>query len=159
MRRFMSALSSAAVLLLLALPAHGQDFRTGLDTFISGGYETALGVWTPLAEAGDVDAQFGLGDLYEGGYGVAPDLAEALRWYRMAAEQGDEDAQLTVGLRYYAGEGVAQDYVQAHMWFDLAAAQGQVDAANFMKIAAYLITPEDVSAARRMAREWWEAHQ
>src|SRR5256885_6446458 len=46
-----------------------------------------------LAEQGDATAQSRLAGLYERGAGVAPDVAEAARWYRQAAEGGDPIAQ------------------------------------------------------------------
>ena len=39
-----------ATMLLLALPAYGQDFQTGLDAANRGDYATALREWRPLAE-------------------------------------------------------------------------------------------------------------
>ena len=46
-----------------------------------------------LAEQGDADAQFFMGFVYEYGYGVLQDDAEAVKWYRLAAERGDEHAK------------------------------------------------------------------
>ena len=43
-----------------------------------------------LPDAGDkffVPAMFSLGRAYESGLGTAPDLTEAVRWYRLAAAQ------------------------------------------------------------------------
>ena len=40
------------------------------------------------ANAGDADAQFSLGYMYETGEGVPQDAVEAVAWYRRAAEQG-----------------------------------------------------------------------
>jgi hypothetical protein len=44
------------------------------------------------AQQGDAIAQVNLGIIYEKGYGVPQDRAEALNWYRKAAEQGHVDA-------------------------------------------------------------------
>lgn len=44
-----------AVLLALALPPYGQDFRKGLDAANSDDYATALRKWRPLAEQGFAD--------------------------------------------------------------------------------------------------------
>ena len=40
------------------------------------------------AEQGHVDSQFILGLMYDNGYGVPEDYAEAVRWFRKSAEQG-----------------------------------------------------------------------
>jgi len=48
------------------------------------------------AAAGDRDAQYGLGQCYEEGAGVAPDLRKALYWYTKAATLGSENAESAV---------------------------------------------------------------
>lgn len=44
-------------------------------------------------EAGDVDAMFNLGAMYEGAQGVLQDLELALQWYHRAGAAGHEGAQ------------------------------------------------------------------
>ena len=51
----------AAVLSLAFTPLAAQDFQKGLAAYQAGDYAAALQEWTPLAEAGDADAQFNLG--------------------------------------------------------------------------------------------------
>lgn len=89
-------------------------------------YEKAARLFLPLAEHGDVLAQFKLGMLHEKGLGVRQDYKEAVRWYRLAAAQGDTDAQLTLGGIYALGLGIRQDYKEAVKWYRLAAEQGDV---------------------------------
>ena len=48
----------------LAAPAWA-DYQAGMDAYNSGNYATALREWRPLAEQGDLRAQFRLGSLYE----------------------------------------------------------------------------------------------
>ena len=80
-----------------------------------------------------------------------------MRWYRLAAEQGDASAQFNLGVTY--DNGVAQDYVQAHMWFNLAASQrGSPFYVSSRDSVANLMTPDDISEAQRLAREWDAAH-
>ncbi len=50
-----------------------------------------------LAEKGDADAQFKLGNLYSDGDGVPQDDEKAVAWYLQSAEQGHADAQLSMG--------------------------------------------------------------
>lgn len=195
MHRFMSALSSAVVLLALALPVHGQDLQKGLDAANRGDYATALREWRPLADAGDAEAPLHLGFLYGRGAGVPQDDAEAVRWYRLAAERGNAAGQSVLGIMYAQGTGVAQDdaeavrwfrlaaeqgYAQAQfmlagmyakgkgvlqdsvltlMWLNLAAAGGNKAAATARDVVAGGLTPADIAEARRLAREWQEAHQ
>ncbi len=140
------------------------------------------------AEQGDAWAQYNLGVMYTGGEGVPQDDAEAVRWYRLAAEQGHADAQSELGVSYRIGEGVPQDYVQAHMWLNLAASRmtGEIqetavrvgdphdprpldkqirgrraalDLTNtYLRLVADELTPDDLSDAQRLAREWDAAH-
>lgn len=117
-----------ATMLLLALPAYGQDLEKGLDAYDSGDYETALRELRPLAEAGDAEAQYNLGAMYARGWGVAQDYAEGVRWWRLAAEQGHAVSQYFLGLQYATGTGVAQNDVEAVRWWRLAAEQDHAGA-------------------------------
>ena len=114
--------------LFLGLPSYSSDFDKGLTAYKNGDYATALKEWKPLAEEGDVDAQYNLGVLYDNGDGVPQDYKEAVRWYKLAAEQGVAEAQFNLGNMYYDGQGVSVDYKEAVRWFTLAAEQGDVDA-------------------------------
>ena len=80
------------------------------------------------AEQGDAEAQFTLAGKYAKGDRVAEDLAQALRWGRLAAEQGHVSAQLSLGFMYAKGLGTPQDYGEALHWFRLSAEQGNADA-------------------------------
>ncbi len=114
----------------------------------------ALAVICWLALAGPASAGFDEGvAAYDRG-----DYETALREFRPLAEQGNADAQNALGWMYYIGWGVLQDYVQAHMLYNLAAAQGDKAAAKNRDIVATKMTPDDVSKAQRMAREWLSKH-
>jgi TPR repeat protein len=104
----------------------------GYQSYLKGDYEAAYREWLPLAELGDVEAQFNLGVLYDEGAGVEQDLAIAADWYRKAAEQGFIDAQTNLGVMYYYGQGVTRDYQKAAEWFRLAAAQGDTEASGYL---------------------------
>jgi len=51
-----------------------------------------------LAEKGDPKAQFRMALAYQKGRGVAPDMEEAVRWYRLAAAKGHAASQNNLGL-------------------------------------------------------------
>jgi len=117
------------ILLNLSLtPAIAADNQKGLDAYLNGDYAKAMREWRPLAEQGDVSAQYNLGLLYEIGLGVVQDTVEAVKWYRRAAEQGDASAQYNLGVIYDEGHGVPQDYTKAVKWYKLAAEQGDASA-------------------------------
>jgi hypothetical protein len=65
------------------------------------------------AEAGDADAQYNLGAMYDFGQGVEQDFKEAVKWYRKAADQGLAEAQFNLGMMYDQGQGVEQDFKEA----------------------------------------------
>ncbi|MXZ50206.1 MAG: sel1 repeat family protein, partial [Rhodobacteraceae bacterium] len=68
--------------------ASTQDINVGVEAYKRGDYETALREWHPLAEQGEVEAQFILGLMYGNGEGVPQDYGEAEKWWRLSAEQG-----------------------------------------------------------------------
>ena len=112
-------------LLFLTLgTAWGGVLEDGLAAFDRKDYATALRLWRPLAEQGDVQAQSRLGVMYILGRGVLQDYKEAVKWYRLAAEQGDAHAQFALGSLYARGDGIARNYSESVKWYKLAAAQG-----------------------------------
>ena len=82
-----------ALLMTLSSPLVAQDFQKGLAAAAAGDFVTALKEWKPLALAGDTNAQYNLGLMYNNGDGVPQDYKEAVKWYRLAAEQGYAKAQ------------------------------------------------------------------
>ncbi len=108
----------------VALPARA-DFATGAAAYDKGDYAAALAEWTAMANAGDARSQLGLGVLYESGRGLpAPDLPQAVTWYRAAAAQGSASAQNNLGLLYATGRGVPLNPVMAGELWHVAAAAG-----------------------------------
>lgn len=96
----------AAALLLLAGPVllagpAAADVKAGVDAWAKGEFTKAVAEWSPLAQAGDPDAQFNLGQAYKLGRGVPLDLAMAQSWYRKAATQGHAQAEDALGLTLF----------------------------------------------------------
>jgi Sel1 repeat-containing protein len=85
------------------------------------------------AEAGDARAQFLLGLAYEFAYaGLTKDLAEALRWNKLAAQHGIGLVETWVGDFYYDGLGVAMDYAEALSWYHRASERGHAQASRYI---------------------------
>jgi hypothetical protein len=131
----------------------------GLAAYDRGDFATAMRLWRPLAEQGNVTAQYNLGVMYAKGRGVPQDDAEAVKWYRLAAEQGNVTAQYNLGVMYAKGRGVPQDYVQAYVWFDLAAsrysaseAEDRDEAVHNRDVAASKMTPAQLAEAVKWYR-------
>ncbi len=79
-------LALSIALLAAAAPPARADFAAGAAAYDKGDYAAALAEWTAMANAGDARSQHGLGVLYESGRGLpAPDLPQAVAWYRAAA--------------------------------------------------------------------------
>ncbi|MEM7582608.1 MAG: caspase family protein [Acidobacteriota bacterium] len=103
---------------------------TAADCRIQGGeytepdqvnYRTSLEVWLPQAKAGDAEAQYYVGQIFEKGLGTTADYASAAEWYRKAAEQSYAAAQTSLGYLYEEGLGVTRDEVEALNWYRKAA--------------------------------------
>lgn len=106
----------------------------GYQSYLKGDYRAAYEEWLPLAELGDIEAQYNIGVMYDEGAGRPQDLALAAAWYRKAAQQGFMDAQTNLGMMYYHGQGVGQDRDEAAKWFRLAADQGDKEASGYLQI-------------------------
>ncbi|MBL6934976.1 MAG: sel1 repeat family protein [Alphaproteobacteria bacterium] len=128
--------------------------RAGYKAFTQGDFDTALREWKPLAEKGNPVAQTLLGLMYSSGDGVSQNHAEAVKWYLRAANQGVPDAQYNLGYMYSMGKGAPQDNIHAHMWSILAADKGNEEAVRLRDVTAEFMSVEEISRAKRLAREW-----
>ena len=143
-----------AALVILALPVRAADFDKGMAAAQAGDFATALAEWKPLAEAGEARAQFNMAVLYDNGYGVEVDLAEAMKWFRLAAEQGLATAQYNLGYMYAAGHGVERDVTEAAKWYWLAAEQG-MPVAQY-NLATLFLSPRSMPQDLINAYMWLE---
>jgi TPR repeat protein len=84
-----------------AAPLSAQSVRAGIEAWQHADYEGAVRIWRPLAEKGDADAAFTLGQAYRLGRGVPTNLAAAATWFGRAAAKGHLDAQTTLGLMLF----------------------------------------------------------
>lgn len=105
-----------------------ESFTLGQRAFNRQDYETALSHWRPLAESGHAEAQYGLGFMYETGWGVQRAASEALEWYRKSAEQGYAKAQYNLGMMFLVGNGVPTDESMGLFWIQSAADQNDLRA-------------------------------
>ena len=118
----------ASGIAFVAAATEGRGYNDGEAAFVRGDFTAALQIWRPLADAGDAKAQFGLGNPYLRGGGVARDLTQSTRWYRLSAEQGFAPAQFNLGNAYFSGRGVSRDNALAVEWWRRAAIQGLASA-------------------------------
>ncbi|MBI3570513.1 MAG: sel1 repeat family protein, partial [Gammaproteobacteria bacterium] len=102
-------------------PPAVDKFQSGTSAFDAGHYAKARELWLPLAEAGDVRAQYAIGRLYEKGKGVERNFAQAFVWYRKAAEKGHADSEYRLAVGYAYGLGIQKDEGEALSWLRKAA--------------------------------------
>src|SRR5947207_8110338 len=77
-------------------------------------------------ELGSVNAQRQLGVMYATGDWSGPkDLAEAVRWYRLAAEKGNAESQYDLGFMLLLGEGGPKNIEDGLMWLERAVELGE----------------------------------
>jgi uncharacterized protein len=91
-------LVALALLGVAASPLSAQNVRAGIEAWQRADYSAAVAIWRPLAEKGDADAAFNLGQAYRLGRGVPTNVAAATIWFQRAAAKGHVDAETTLGL-------------------------------------------------------------
>ena len=114
-------LVAAAMIGVLSAPAPAQSVKAGIEAWQKADYSGAVSIWRPLADAGDADAQFNLGQAYRLGRGVPIDLSVAKVFFERAARSGHLDASTTLGLLLFQNGEQAQGL----KWLRQAADQGE----------------------------------
>ena len=115
------ASSTIATRSVAATAPAGADVKSGVDAWAKGDFARAVGVWRPLAIAGDPDAQFNLAQAYKLGRGVPLDLTLAESWFRKAAMQGHVQAEDNYGLALFQ----SGKKTEALPWLEKSAVRGE----------------------------------
>jgi TPR repeat protein len=97
-------------------------------TAVAAGDKIDLEALTKKAQAGDPQAQYDLGMVYQMGDEVSGNLETAFGWYLKAANQGHAEAQFTAGQCYFYGDGIAKDEALGAKWYYEAAMQDHTQA-------------------------------
>lgn len=141
--------AAAAAVMVAASPA-GADVRAGIEAWRAGNYEAAVREWRPLADAGDRDAQFNLGQAYKLGRGVTMDLTQAQGWYERAARQGHAQAESALGLLLFQTD----QRERAMPWIRRAAERGDPRAQYVLGTAHFNgdLVPQDWPRAYALLR-------
>lgn len=105
------------------------------------------------ATAGEIAAQFLLGQIYCEGRGVALDAVEGLHWYRLAANSGIPAAMNMVGRCHELGVGTEADPVLAAVWYRKAANAGLHW--GMYNLANLLATGRGIELSRSEALAWY----
>jgi uncharacterized protein len=142
-------------------PEPSVDFETAKAAFTKFDYATALRGLRPSADAGNAEAQFMLGKIYEtggiferGGKAHPSDYSEALRWYRRAVEKNNGNAENALGGLYDEGhQGVGKDTAEALKWYKLGSEHGNASASFAVGDRYY--RGDGVSKDVRQAVSFW----
>ena len=127
----------AATILLVAITAlvigSVQEYRlrtanpsqTNLEfaehAFQSGDNQTALKLFSELANKNNPNAEYWLGHMNEIGLGMPRDVTKAIGLYKKAAEQNIVAAEARLGELYLNGDLVTPDFSQAKSYLERAA--------------------------------------
>ena len=84
--------SLAVATLLFAVATNAADFGSAMMQYQQRNYVAAYKEFNLLANQGDADAQFVLGDMYSKGQGTKQDYVQAHKWYSLAAQNGAQGA-------------------------------------------------------------------
>lgn len=145
------------VLVLLAacicLPGNSSadDFQAGLKTYESGDYKAAFGIFSRLAEQGNVKAQCNAGLMLMRGEGTEQDSKAAAGWFAKAAEHGSAEARYNLAMAYSIS-GDDADKARAVELFARAAEQGMPEARHNLAVLCFKGegTGRDITRAIRL---------
>lgn len=121
--------------------ATAGDLEDGLAAYQEKDYARTFLLLAPLADRGDSQAEFVLGEMYRKGEGLAKSAPDALPLLTKAAEAGHAGAQNALGQMYESGDGVDQNFDTALQWFRRAAESG--DARARFNLGLHYIRVED----------------
>ena len=93
-----ASLITVVTLLITRMPVAFADLAGADRAFERGMYTSAFREYRSLADSGNADAQYRLGEMYNSGKGLPENPAKAAAWYRKAALQGHPAAQNRRGL-------------------------------------------------------------
>lgn len=105
------------------------------------------------AAAGDAQAQFLMGAVYDAGIGVGMHKAEAVKWYRLASEQGYAPAAYNLGHIFATGDGVVADDAEAFRQFLRGAEAG--DAPSACRLGLIYLNGIGVPSDLNKAFKWY----
>lgn len=78
--------------------------------------------WTiKMAQYGDMQSQFQMGQMYLKGIKIRMDYEQAVRWFEKAAIQGHIESMFALGNLYASGKGIRPDMEKAVFWYEQAA--------------------------------------
>ncbi|HEY6271348.1 MAG TPA: caspase family protein [Terriglobales bacterium] len=117
-------------------------------------FTQALALFRASASAGDPEAMYYMGRVYDHGWGVPVDYSQARPWYEKGAAAGNAEAMASLGYLYGTGHGVTQDYTVARQWYEKGAAAGDRLAMN--NLGVLYDSGRGVPQDSAQALQWFE---
>ena len=132
-----------------------MDLASGIAAFEAKQFTHAMRLLSPLAEAGEAEAQFRVAVMCQNGLGVVVNAGRAVGLMRAAAENGHALAQHGMGVMLLFGECAEKNESEAANWFRRAADQGLVGSLSTlaMMYEQGLGVTQDLDLARRLYEE------
>jgi TPR repeat protein len=116
-RKSVILLVSCAVAIIASAVANADEKKRISDAIKGMDFQQRFEFLLPLAEAGDSEAQYLVGNLLYRGQGVEKNLSESTRWIIESANQGHPDALYHLGTQYLHGIGVQTDTnIMIELW-------------------------------------------
>ena len=130
-----------------AAPVTSDPIKPAIEAFRDKDYQTAFGLFKPLADQGRPEAQYYLAGLYRNGQGVLANNKKALDWMRKSAWQGYSGAQTALARMYFEGIDGDKDYFLAYTWYLMAERNGINDSINERVVAEHELQLEQLPQA------------
>lgn len=141
-----------------ALPAEPPSateaqMQEALAAAEKGDFDTALGIWEPLAREGHGRAQNNIGVCFIDALGVDQNLELAREWLELSAEAGDPVGQRNLARLYLKGLGGIHDTARAVDLYRAAAEAGDAPAQDMLSFLLFegTVVPTDSAEAKRWA--------
>jgi len=143
------------LVLLLSFQTAQASLSKGLAAAQAGDFATAFELWLPIAEQGDVTAQFNIGLLHSKQLIPQASPEGAIKWYLLAASNNHPHAQFNLGIKYDKGLGVEQNAAEAFSWYFKAANNGHPQAQ--FNVANMYRDGRGVEHSNEQAATWYQA--
>jgi len=100
--------------------------KEGFAAYKAGDFMKAYDIWLPLAKAGNAEAQFRVGRLYDFGEAVDTNVVKIIHWYSKAASLMHTVAMHNLAYHFKSSEGGNRSIKKALKYYSMAAESGDV---------------------------------
>lgn len=151
-------LSVVLVMCAFTAAAHADSLTDALQALEAGRHKQGLRILVPLANSGNVLAQYRLGMIYYHGQGVGEDENLAIYWWKKAAAQGNAESMFQLGSAYLYGSQTAKMVAdpdrEAATWYFQAASAGHAEAQYHLGLL--FLAGKGVIDSRQEAARWFQ---